>query len=61
MHSLEPLYLHSMSTLGTTAPIFLYGNRRSQMTGEGNAFMAPSPVDSAPGELTVIGHDEQDD
>lgn len=25
------------------------------MTGEGSAFMVPSPVDLAPGELTIRG------
>ena len=56
-----PLSLHSTSKVGTMAPTFPFGSKRLQMTRGGNVSMAPSPVDSAPGELTVVGHDEQND
>ena len=55
MSSSVLLYRLSTTTSGTMVPLCQCGSRRLLMTGEGNAYMAPSPVASAPGELTVEG------
>jgi len=47
---MERLYHHSMNMLETMVLMCQYGSKKSQMTGEGNAFMAPSPGVSVPGE-----------
>jgi hypothetical protein len=50
-----------MTTLEMTAPTFQYGSKKLLMTGEGNVCTAPSPVASAPGELTLLRFEEQYD
>lgn len=50
MCSTELLFLHWMSISEMMDPSCQYGNRKSLMTGEGNVYMAPSPVGFPPGE-----------
>jgi hypothetical protein len=59
--SMARLCRHSMITLEMTAPTFQCGSKKSLMTGEGNVCTAPSPVASAPGELTLPRFGERHD
>jgi hypothetical protein len=59
MLSMALHYCLSTTTFEMTVHMSLCGSKRSRMTGEGNASMAPSPVASVPGELTIHVPDEQ--
>jgi len=59
---MELLCHHSMNILETMGLMCQYGSKKSPMTGEGNAFTAPSPAVSVPGESSrSSSFDEHDD
>ena len=61
MPSMARPYRRSTATLEMMGLMCRYGSKMLQMTGEGNVCTAPSPVASAPGELTLPRFDEQHD
>ena len=61
MPSMAHLYHHAMAMLEMTDLTYQYGSKMLPMTGEGNVSTAPSPVASAPGELTLHIFDERQD